>query len=214
MKTLYRFFLLNFSFFFAFMLSCAAQFSLPLQNFRLTSNYGMRLHPTLKVERFHSGIDLSASYEPVYSILPGVVTDVGSDKIIGTYVKVSHEHLQSIYGHLSAVVVEKGTPISAGGMLGISGNSGRTSGPHLHLSIKKSEKFLNPRVVIKALLAITINNMDQNHIHQTDQLSLAVMLILLAEQGNISLSKAQSEAYGVNVADQLPIEEEGGEDDY
>jgi len=143
---------------------------------------------------------------------PGIVTEVAEDKIIGKYVKIAQGSLQSIYGHLSAVVVKKGELILAGDVLGISGNSGRSTGPHLHLSIKISEKFVNPLVVIKALLALNTNVMEQNNTAETDKLSLTVMLLLLAEKGSISLSEKQAEDYGVSVADHLPIEQEGGED--
>ncbi|MDN3586170.1 M23 family metallopeptidase [Pedobacter aquatilis] len=190
------------------------QFALPLAGFKLNSAYGMRFHPLLKDYRFHSGIDLSARYEPVYSIFSGVVTQVGEDKIIGKYVKISQGDLQSIYGHLSAVVVEKGELVFAGEAVGISGNSGRSTGPHLHLSIKIFEKFVNPLVVIKALLALNINNRMEQNFAETDKYALSVMMLLLAENGSISLSAKQAEEYGVDVADHLPIEQEGGEDAY
>lgn len=215
MSTLFAPYLLSCLLVFNVSFSCLAQFSLPVNNFKLTSRYGIRVHPVLKLTHFHSGIDISASYEPVYSILSGEVSAKGEDKIIGKYVKISHGNLQSIYGHLSVVLVEKGARVSSGEMLGVSGNSGRTSGPHLHLSFKISEKFINPLVVIKALLAITINNrMQQDNIAETDKLSLTVMMLMLAEKGSISLSRKQAEEYGVNLADPLPNEEEGGEDDY
>jgi len=192
---------------------CCAQVAMPLAHFKLTSKYGMRFHPVLKAYRFHTGIDLSANYEVVYSIFSGVVTEVGENKINGKYVKISQGNLQSIYAHLSALLVRKGEWISAGDMLGVSGNSGRSTGPHLHLSIKISEKFVNPLALLKALLAQKNNDMEQN-IVDTDKLSLAIMMLMLAEKGSISLSEKQAEEYGVSVADHLPIEQEGGEDGY
>lgn len=201
--------------FLIFSFSCLAQFSLPVSTFKLTSGYGTRIHPVLKLSHFHSGIDISASYEPVYSILTGKVSAKGEDRFIGKYVRVSHGKLQSIYGHLSVVLVQEGAQVSSGQLLGISGNSGRTSGPHLHLSIKIFEKFINPLVVIKALLAITINNrMQKDNIAETDKFSLSVMMLLLAEKGRVSLSQQQAAEYGVSVADPLPKEEEGEADEY
>ncbi|WP_231461763.1 M23 family metallopeptidase [Pedobacter sp. Leaf132] len=191
-----------------------AQFSLPLGSFKITSAYSIRLHPTLKMHKFHSGIDLSARYEPVFSIFSGLVTELGENEIIGKYVKITNGNLQGIYGHLSFVALKKGEWISAGAVLGLSGNTGRSTGPHLHLSIKISEKFVNPLAVINALLAINIKTYMEKTTTQTDNLSLAAMLVLLAQNGRVVLSEKQAQEYGTDVSDELPIEEEGEEDDY
>lgn len=212
------FFSLHISIFFfcsSLSLSLKAQFSLPLSKFQITSHFGIRIHPITGFRHFHSGIDLSARYEPLYAILPGVVNATGEDKIIGKYVKIDHGSVLSIYGHLSSVLVNKGDSLHSGQIIAISGNSGRSSGPHLHLSIKISGKFFNPLAVIKALLALTItNHMNAYSTIETDKLSLSAILALLAEKGSVSLSESQAKAYGVDQADELPVEEEGGQDGF
>ena len=196
-------------------LNLKAQFSLPLCKFQVTSHCGTRIHPITGLKQLHSGTDLAARYEPVYAILSGMVSAAGENEILGKYVKIDHGGMQSIYGHLSSVLVSKGEQVNSGKVIAISGNSGSSTGPHLHLSIKISGKFFNPLAVIKALLALTLDNhMETYSITENDNLSLAAMLSLLAEKGSISLSETQASEYGVDQADKLPIEEEGGNDGF
>ncbi|MFC3560168.1 M23 family metallopeptidase [Pedobacter jamesrossensis] len=196
-------------------LTLKAQVSLPLEKIQMTSPFGFRIHPISGSKQFHSGIDLSARYEPVYAILSGVVNATGEDEIIGKYVKIDHGGMQSIYGHLSSVWVGKGDTLHSGQIIAVSGSSGRSTGPHLHLSIKISGKFFNPLAVIKVLLASTLTkHMDTYSTIENDKLSLAAILYLLAERGSISLSETQAREYGVDQADELPIEEEGGDDGF
>ena len=181
----------------------------------MTSHFGPRIHPITGLKHLHSGTDLAARYEPVHAILSGRVNAAGENEILGKYVKIDHGGVQSIYGHLSSVLVSKGEHVNSGKLIAISGNSGRSTGPHLHLSIKISQKFFNPLAVIKALLALTLeNHMETYSITENDNLSLAAILSLLAEKGSISLSETQASEYGVDQADKLPIEEEGGNDEF
>ena len=189
-----------------------AQVSLPLAKFQITSSFGPRIHPITGLKQFHSGIDLSANFQGVNVMLSGVVIASGENAILGKYIKVKHGKLLSIYGHLSRVLVSRGDVVHSGQRIAISGNSGRSTGPHLHLSIKISEKFIDPLAVIKSLLALTIkNHMDSHSTFENDQLSLLAILSLLAEDRSISLSPAQASEYGVAQADEVP-EEEGGQD--
>lgn len=125
---------------------------LPLDYISVNSHYGNRRDPFTKCKRFHDGIDLKCNLQRVYSMMPGVVTKaVYSKKGYGNHVVVDYGHIQVLYGHLSVVTVTRGQEVYAGTILGISGSSGRSSGPHLHLKISSNGKSLNPEPFIAYL---------------------------------------------------------------
>ena len=112
------------------------RFSPPLKNIHITSAAGWRVHPVSGQMLLHNGIDLRAYYEPVYAVMDGVVETVGSDDRSGIWVKLLHaDRIKSSYAHLSSLHVTKGAKVSAGDVLGISGNTGRSTAPHLHLKM-------------------------------------------------------------------------------
>jgi murein DD-endopeptidase MepM/ murein hydrolase activator NlpD len=114
------------------------RFPPPFKNIHITSGAGCRKHPVTGQLLFHSGIDLRADHEPVYVVMDGVVEAVGDDDRSGKWVKMQHaDRIRSSYAHLSRLYVTKGDKVSAGDVLGISGNTGRSTGPHLHFSMKK-----------------------------------------------------------------------------
>ena len=117
----------------------------PLKSFALTSGYGPRTHPvTGERSKFHYGIDLRAFYEPVYAVLDGEILDVGFGPVIGKFVRIQSGNFILTYGHLSLVLVIPEQQISAGEAIAISGESGRTTGPHLHFGVKYSGRTINP----------------------------------------------------------------------
>ena len=122
-----------------------ARFSLPLQRIRITSPYGMRRHPIYKDWRFHNGIDLAAHYEPVYAMLDGTVTEVGSNPSAGKFVTLKHSpDLEVTYMHLSRIHVTKGDCILSGDIVALSGNTGVSCSPHLHIKATYRHRSLNP----------------------------------------------------------------------
>lgn len=125
--------------------------SLPLEDFILTSDFGYRSDPFSGETKFHRGIDLKTKCSKVLSMLHGTVVSVGDDPLLGTFVKVQHGKYESIYGHLSQSIVEKGDLVLPGTILGISGNTGRATGDHLHLTIKKGEEYVNPVIFIRLI---------------------------------------------------------------
>lgn len=126
--------------------------SLPLINLRVTSGYGYRVHPVTKKNDLHRGIDFAARCDPVLNILDGTVTDTGYNPILGKYVRISHGDFQSIYGHLSQILVIPGEPATAGQVIGVTGVTGRVTGEHLHFSIRFKNKYINPLHFLKSLL--------------------------------------------------------------
>ena len=170
------------------------------------------MHPITKKKQFHSGVDLKANFVPVSAVLAGEVKLIGEDAFIGKYLVLSHGRLESVYGHLSQVVVVKGTKVDPGQTIAISGNSGRSTGAHLHFSLKLAGRYIAPFSALRALFnTIQTQIMQNDSIKETDLLSLPAILLLLSTQQQISLSPQQSQAYGVEVADELP-ETEGEED--
>lgn len=96
----------------------------------------MRLHPIGNTLKMHKGVDLKAFYEPVYSMADGFVTEAAFGRDEGNYIKLSHGRVGSVYCHLSRLFCTKGQSVSGGTCIGISGNTGNSTGPHLHFGIK------------------------------------------------------------------------------
>ena len=126
------------------------RFSLPLRKIRITSPYGMRRHPIYKDFRFHNGIDLAAHYEPVHAMLDGTVTEVGSNPSAGKFVTLKHSpDLEVTYMHLSRIHVTKGDCILSGDIVALSGNTGVSCSPHLHIKATYRHRSLNPIHILR-----------------------------------------------------------------
>lgn len=123
-------------------------FICPIDNPRITSVYGMRLHPVLKVKRLHAGIDLVSTKEknpPVHSTCDGtvrIVKDSGSSGY-GKHVIITHNikgvKYETVYAHLKSYSVKVGQKVKQGDIIGILGNSGLGTGAHLHYEIHKGK---------------------------------------------------------------------------
>ena len=118
---------------------------------RLTSPFGYRADPFTGARSFHSGIDLAApTGTPVKVTLDGKVVETGLNRIFGNYVIVSHDRgYQSLYGHLHTIRAKRGTYITQGTVIGTVGSTGYSTGSHLHLSIYKNGKMIDPLSVLK-----------------------------------------------------------------
>ena len=118
---------------------------------RLTSPFGYRNDPFTGAKSFHSGIDLAAPIgTPVKATLDGKIAETGFNRIFGNYVIISHDRgYQSLYGHLSAIHAKRGQYVTQGTVVGAVGNTGYSTGPHLHLSIYKNGNLINPFSVLK-----------------------------------------------------------------
>ena len=123
--------------------------SLPLKKIKVTSPFGMRKDPFTGKKKMHNGIDLHARNDEVYAMFPGVVKKVGYDKRSGNYVTLQHGDYTVSYCHLSRVTVKEKTPVLAGDVVGITGNTGRSTGEHLHLTCKRSGISINPSVMFE-----------------------------------------------------------------
>lgn len=122
--------------------------SLPLQRIHITSLFGMRHHPISHRYCMHNGVDLKAHYEKVFSMFPGRVVSVGQNKRSGKYIIIQTAGFSISYCHLSSVLVHKGQYVNAGEVVAVSGNTGMSTGPHLHLTIKKDGKVIDPTILL------------------------------------------------------------------
>lgn len=120
----------------------------PLRHISVTSPFGRRTDPFTKRKNLHNGLDLKAYYEPAYAMMYGEVIRVGKDKRSGLYITLLHGNFTVSYCHLSKVTVNKGTYVSPGTIIAITGNSGKSTGPHLHLTLKKDGKTINPAILL------------------------------------------------------------------
>lgn len=93
-------------------------------------------------------IDLSARYESVYSMFPGTVIKVGQDNRSGKFVTVKTGDYTISYCHLSQQYVKVNDFVNAGTILALSGSTGASTGPHLHLTTKKDGKAFNPTILL------------------------------------------------------------------
>lgn len=113
----------------------------------VNSEFGGRQSPWSKRRELHSGIDIGAERgTPVHAPAAGTVAFAGSHAEYGLTVMVEHsDDLRTIYGHLSKISVSLGQQIARGAELGLTGNTGRSSGPHLHYEILVKNRPVNPR---------------------------------------------------------------------
>ena len=122
----------------------------PLKSIKITSPYGYRRDPFTGKLSWHNGLDLRAKNEPAYAMMDGIVEKVGYDNRSGNYVTLRHGKFYISYCHLSSIIVRKGEYVYPGIIVGVTGNTGRSTGSHLHLTCKKDGKSVNPTILFIA----------------------------------------------------------------
>ncbi len=125
----------------------------PLKEYKITAKFGWRIHPITKKKKYHNGIDLRAKRRtPVAVTADGVVRYV-QDKNKGNYgrmIIVAHNYgFETVYSHLRYTHVKVGDVVRKGQVIAKSGNSGLSSGPHLHYEVRYASKVLNPKSFIE-----------------------------------------------------------------
>ena len=119
---------------------------MPLDNTKLTSDYGMRTRPVLGGRRNHKGVDLAAPVgTPIYATADGYVSKAEWFSSYGKYVSIEHgANLQTRFAHMSDIAVKAGTRIKKGDIIGYVGSTGRSTGPHLHYEVRVDGQAVNP----------------------------------------------------------------------
>ena len=128
-----------------------AKWVTPVSGYRLTSAFGMRKHPVLKVTRMHNGIDMACKAgTPIYATRAGTVTRTAYQANgAGNYVSINHlDGFSSIYMHMTHYVVSQGQTVSQGQLIGYVGNTGISTGDHLHFGISYAGTYVNPLAYI------------------------------------------------------------------
>jgi murein DD-endopeptidase MepM/ murein hydrolase activator NlpD len=118
----------------------------PVNGARLTSTFGMRVHPILGTERMHKGLDLAAPYgSPIHASMDGVVAMAGRAGGYGNFVRLNHAGgLATGYGHMSKILVRPGQRVHRGDLIGLVGSTGLSTGPHVHFELTRNGVALNP----------------------------------------------------------------------
>lgn len=125
------------------------QFRYPAEG-KITSEFGSREHPLNGNSSVHYGIDIAANEgDCVISSLPGTVTATGFDANLGNYVKVKHsENMETVYGHLSEILVHKDEVVDSNTRIGSAGSTGAATGPHVHLEVRIDGVCQDPRLYL------------------------------------------------------------------
>ena len=117
----------------------------------LSSNYGWRNSPfNAGARTFHGGIDMAVSAgTPIYAALDGTVTAVGYNATYGNYVIITHHSgYKTLYGHMKSTACRKGNFVYTNTVIGYVGSTGMSTGPHLHFTVYKNGKTINPLTVL------------------------------------------------------------------
>ena len=118
---------------------------------RVSSRFGPRISPFTGKKAFHAGLDISAPRgEPVLAPAKGKVVTATYDWKMGNFIRINHRYgVETIYGHLSKILVRYGQEVKRGDVLGRVGSTGRYStGPHLHYQVAVNDKVVDPRQYI------------------------------------------------------------------
>ena len=128
---------------------------MPLIAGRLSSGFGLRVHPLRAEVRMHSGIDLAAPLgSPIFATDSGRISSAGWQGGYGIAVAIEHPGgLQTRYGHMSRLAVMAGQRVEKGQIIGFVGSTGLSSGPHLHYEVRLRGQAINPLSVTAPLIA-------------------------------------------------------------
>ena len=116
-----------------------------------SSSYGWRHDPILGIRAFHNGLDFSAAHgEPIKATADGRVKTVGRGPDYGKFVVIDHgDLLETRYAHASKILVNEGDLVQREDVIALVGNTGRSTGPHLHYEIRYKNRSLDPRQYLK-----------------------------------------------------------------
>jgi len=122
-----------------------AGFAYPVRYAGVSSPFGNRYHPVLRRYILHTGVDLVAKYVPLRAAKSGVVTFAGNMSGYGKIIIIRHDNgYETRYAHLSVISTNVGEHVNQGDLIGKTGNSGRTTGAHLHFEIRQNGVPKNP----------------------------------------------------------------------
>lgn len=117
----------------------------------VSSSFGMRWHPIDKVYKMHQGVDLPGTTgTPVVATRSGVITTAVFHKTCGNHIWINHgDGYKSVYMHLDTMIVSVGQYVVAGQQIGTLGNTGGSTGPHLHFGVAYNGNYIDPMPLVK-----------------------------------------------------------------
>ena len=118
----------------------------PMKNHTVTSPFGIRTHPITGIQKFHNGIDMAApGGSAILAAYDGKVVAADYNSSMGNYIMIDHgDSLYTIYMHASALYVSSGQSVSAGSTIAAVGSTGRSTGAHLHFSVRQNGSYVSP----------------------------------------------------------------------
>lgn len=137
---------------------------MPVENVRLTSQYGYREDPFRGRRARHKGIDLAGPIgTPIVATADGIVGRSQWVNGYGRYIEINHGgDIQTRYGHMSKLLVGPNEYVKKGQVIGLLGSSGRSTGPHLHYEVRISGQAMNPMPFIRSSKYLLAMNEDDN----------------------------------------------------
>ena len=113
---------------------------------RISDEYGNRIHPILGTQQFHNGLDMAApGGSAILAAYDGTVVAAAYSNSMGNYIMIDHgDSLYTIYMHASALYVSKGQEVSKGQKIAAVGSTGRSTGNHLHFSVRLNGNYVSP----------------------------------------------------------------------
>lgn len=113
---------------------------------RVTSPFGLRIHPVLKRQKMHNGIDFGTGFNAsVYAAADGKVLLARYSQSFGNWIMIEHENgYTSVYAHLNSMAVRNGQAVNKGDQIGLTGSTGRSTGAHLHYEVRLNGTPVNP----------------------------------------------------------------------
>lgn len=124
---------------------------IPLKaSFRWTSPYGKRIDPIKGTPSNHTGTDMACpTGTPIYASRSGTVSFTGTSNVWGNYVIINHSNgYQTLYAHMSKIIARKGQSVDQTTKIGLVGNTGYSTGPHLHFTVYKNGKLVDPMSIL------------------------------------------------------------------
>ena len=150
----------------------------PISGARLTSGFGMRIHPLLGYSKMHTGVDFGAPYgTPIRAAGAGTIELAGRAGAYGIAIKLRHSgKIETFYAHMSklAAGIVAGTKVNQGQIIGYVGSTGRSTGPHLHYEVRVDGGAVNP-MLIKAAGGKQLAGKELSRFKQLKQRVLAMM---------------------------------------
>ena len=125
---------------------------MPITNYSVSSDFGIRKHPVTGIPHFHAGVDLltATNDDNVHPVKPGIIVMAEFHSTYGNTVVVRHTNgVESLYAHLSSIAVKVGDKVAMDDVIGRIGNTGVSTGKHLHLEILVGGYPVNPQKVIR-----------------------------------------------------------------